>query len=319
MKAKNRYREKGSGGELMGCYLLRTACLALSLMFLHGVTSGQDLEPRAYSRSPVGTNFVLFSVGHQSGDVLLDSALPLEDVSVKLNSFVGGYGRTFGLVRRQANISFVVPYIVGHAKGTVFETQQEVRRSGVGDVRARFTMILHGSPALTPKEFAMRKPTTLIGASLSVVVPNGQYDPNRLINIGSNRWAFKPEIGLSYPYKRWTMEVAGGVWLFKDNNDFFGHVRRQQKPLASFQGHLIYTIRPRMWLAVNATYFSGGRTTVNGVVNSDLQKNSRFGSTFSLPLNQRNSLKVSFAKGLTTRIGGDLTSISLSWSYTWFD
>jgi len=189
-------------------------------MFLHGVTSAQDLEPRAYSRAPVGTNFVLFSLGHQSGDVLLDSALPLKDVNVKLNSLVVGYGRTFGLFRRQANISFAVPYIVGHAKGTVFETQQEVRRSGAGDARVRFSMNMFGSPALTPKEFAARKVKPLMGASLTVVVPNGQNDPNRLVNIGSNRWAFKPEVGFSYPLKRWTMEVAGGVWLFMDNNDF---------------------------------------------------------------------------------------------------
>ncbi len=291
------------------------------LLVVIGVStvSAQDLEPRAYSRAPVGTNFVLFSVGHQSGDVLLDSALPLEDVSTSFNSLVFGYGRTFGLAKRQANVSIAVPYLVGHAKGTVFETQQEIRRSGVGDARVRFSLILKGSPALSPKEFAGRKPKPLVGTSFTIVVPNGQYDANRLVNIGSNRWAFKPEIGLSYPLKRWTMEVAASLWLYKPNNDFFGHFRREQNPLASVQGHVIYTIRPRMWVALNATYFTGGRTTVNRVLNADIQKNSRFGSTFSFPLNQRHSMKVAFVKGLTTRFGGDLTSIAVGWSYTWFD
>jgi hypothetical protein len=158
-----------------------------------------------------------------------------------------------------------------------------------------------------------------MGASVTLVVPNGQYDSNRLINIGSNRWAFKPEIGLSYPHKRWTFEGAAGVWLYMKNNDFFGHVRREQKPLASLQGHVIYTIRPRMWMALNGTYYSGGRTTVNGRLNQDLQKNSRFGLTFSFPLKERQSIKIAFAKGLTTRIGGDLTSIAVGWQYTWFD
>jgi hypothetical protein len=298
------------GGLLRIVLTLFAVCLSIF---------AQDLEPRAYSRAPVGTNFIVFSVGHQSGDVLLDSALPLSDVSIKFNSLVLAYGRTFGLAKRQAQLSVAAPYIVAHAKGTVFESQQEVRRSGLGDVRVRFSVNLFGSRALSPKEFAAQKPKPLMGASLVVVVPNGQYDPNRLVNIGSNRWAFKPEIGLSYPLKRWTLETAAGVWFFADNDDFFGHVRREQKPLASVQGHVIYTIRPRMWAAFNATYFTGGRTTVNRVLNEDLQKNSRFGATFSFPLRQRQSIKIGFFKGLTTRIGGDLTSFSVGWQYTWFD
>ncbi len=303
----------------LSCFLASLARLFSILIVLPLVVAAQDLEPRAYSRAPVGTNFIVFSVGHQSGDVLLDSALPLRDVSVKFNSLVLGYGRTFGVAKRQAQLSFAAPYIVAHAKGTVFESQQEVRRSGLGDVRVRFSVNLFGSPALTPKEFATRKSKPLLGASVTVVAPNGQYDPNRLVNIGSNRWAFRPEVGFSYPLKRWTFEASTGVWLYATNNDFFGHVRREQKPLESVQGHVIYTIRPRMWAAFNATYYRGGSTIVNGVRNADLQQNSRFGGTFSFPLKKRQSIKVAFFKGLTTRFGGDLTSFAVGWQYTWFD
>ena len=279
--------------------------------------AAQEMEPRAYSRAPVGTQFVLLTYAYQTGDVLTDSSLPLRDVKVKLHSSAVGYGRTFALAGRQASLSVIAPYIKGTASGTVFENALSVNRSGLGDVRARFTMNIAGSPAMNPKEFAAYKPRTVIGASLTVVAPTGQYDPARLINPSSHRWAFKPEIGLSKPRGRWTFETAGGAWLFTANDNFFGGSRREQRALLSFQGGVIYTIRRRMWASFNATYYRGGRTVVNGVVNSDEQGNSRIGATYSLPLNDRQSLKVAWANGLTTRFGGSLNTIAVVWQYAW--
>jgi len=294
----------------------------LTLLILVAVTakfaSGQEMEPRAYSPAPVGTQFVLLGYAHQSGDVLLDSSLPLKDVSVKFNFGSFGYGRTFGLAGHQASVAVVVPYIWGTAQGSVFEQQVVARRSGGGDIRVRFSTLLKGGAALRPKEFAQRKPTALVGASVVIVVPSGQYDPQRLVNPGSNRWAFKPEIGISKPKGRWTLEATGGVWLFTPNNSFLGSSRRTQKPMASFSGNLVYTLRRRMWLSGSTTFYTGGSTTINGTTNADRQRNVRVGATFSFPLNRRQSLKVAAAKGVTTRIGGDLTTIAVAWQYAWF-
>jgi hypothetical protein len=280
--------------------------------------NAQEMEPGAYSRAPVGTNIVLVTYGYQTGDVLTDSSLPLRDVSVKFHSGVLAYSRTFGLFGRQANIGFAAPYIHGTAAGTVFEESVKVKRSGLGDARIRFSANLIGSPAMDPREFAAAKRKTLVGASLTVVVPTGQYDPNRLINPGANRWAFKPEIGLSKPVGRWTFETAAGVWLFTPNKNFFGGNKRAQDTLFSLQGHVLYTVRPRMWLSVGGTYYNGGSTIVNGVTNPDGMSNSRFGVTFSYPLNKRHSLKFAASKGITARYGGKLTSVAVGWQYTWF-
>jgi hypothetical protein len=159
----------------------------------------------------------------------------------------------------------------------------------------------------------------VVGVSLTAVVPTGQYDPRRLINLGSNRWSFKPEVGLSKPVgRRWTFEVAGGVWLFTENNNFFAGSRREQRPLASLQAHAIYTLRQRMWVALDGTFYSGGRTVLDGVKKDDSQSNSRLGGTFSYPFGKRHSLKVVFGSGLTARFGGKLTSLAVGWQYTWF-
>ena len=292
-----------------------------TLLFLSAITasvaSGQEMEPRAYSPAPVGTQFIVFTYAYQSGDVLLDASLPLKDVSVKLNAASFGYGRTFSLAGRQANIAVVFPYLCGTANGTVFEDQVNVRRSGGGDIRLRFSTLVKGGQALSPKEFATRKPETLIGASVLIVIPTGQYDPQRLVNPGSNRWAFKPEIGISKPMGRWIVELMGGAWIFATNDRFLGQSRRAQKPLASIQGGVIYTLRRRMWVSGNATFYAGGNTVLNDVTNDDRQKNSRIGATCSLPLTQQQSVKIAWAKGVTARIGGNLNTIAVGWQYAW--
>ena len=283
-----------------------------------GTATAQEMEPRAYSPAPCGAQFVLLSYGHQSGDVLLDASLPLKDVDIKLNAASIGYGRTFSLAGRQANVTILFPYLWGTAQGTIFEDQIKVRRSGGGDLRVRFSTLFKGGEALSPREFAQRKPGTIIGASVSIVVPTGQYDPARLVNLGSNRWAFKPEVGISKPAGRWTFEVMGGAWLFSANNSFLGTSRREQKSMASIQGGVIYTLRPRMWLSGNTTFYSGGNTVINGIENNDRQKNARVGATFSYPLNQHQSMKIAWAKGVTTRIGGNLNTVLVYWQYAWF-
>jgi len=275
------------------------------------------MEPRAYSRAPVGTQFVLMTYGYQTGDVLTDASLPLKDVKVKLNTYAIGYGRTFGVAGRQASLALVEPYVNGTVSGVVFEQSEQVTRSGLGDIHARLALNLIGSPAMRAREFAAYKPRTTVGISVTLVAPTGQYDPVRLVNLSSHRWAFKPEVGLSKPLGRWTVETAGGAWFFTANNNFFGGAHREQKPLLSVQGDLIYTLRRRMWLSFNGTYYHGGQTTVNGKINSDRQSNSRIGVTYSLPLNQHQSLKVAWAKGLTTRFGGSLNTIAVGWQYTW--
>ena len=280
--------------------------------------AAQEMEPRAYSPAPRGTQFLLLTYGYQSGDVLMDSSLPLRDVSVKLNAGSFAYGRTFSLAGRQANVALLFPYIWGTAKGTVFEDELAVRRSGGGDMRLRFSTILKGGRLLAPKEFAVRKRQTVVGAGVTIVIPSGQYDPRRLINPGSNRWAFKPEIGLSKPLGRWTLELTGGAWLFTANNNFFGGSRREQKVIPSVQGAVIYTLRRRMWLSGNATFYSGGSTIIDGIANNDRQKNSRVGATFSFPFTQQQSMKLAWTKGVTTRIGGNLNTVTVGWQYTWF-
>ena len=296
----------------------RLAALGL-LLFLVIPVKAQELEPRAYSPAPKGLNFLVLAYGYQSGQVLFDPTVPITDVKATLSSSAIGYGRTFAIGGRSANFTAILPYVWGKVSGNVLEQRQTITRSGLADSRYKMAVNILGGPAMTPREFAARKPATTLGASLTVVAPTGQYDPARLITLGANRWAFKPELGLSHPIGHWFVEFYGGVWFFSANNNFFGGQHKEQKPIGSLQSHVSYNFTRRIWVAGDYTFFFGGRTIVNDVINATRQNNSRIGVTASFPLTKQVSLKTSWARGVVTRIGGDFNTVGIALQYAWLD
>ena len=278
--------------------------------------TGQELEPRAYSVSPVGTNVVVFAYGRSAGDLSFDPTLPIEDAKASINAASVSYFRSFNFLGRSANVALAVPYLWGSAEGRLAGEFQAITRSGLPDPRLRFGINLVGAPAMDLKEFVNYRQKTNVGASLAVVAPTGQYDPNKLINIGSNRWAFKPELGLSRAVGRWVLDFYAGAWLFTANDNFQGQIR-EQDPIGTTQFHLSYNLRRRLWVAFDANYFIGGRTSVDGVRRLDLQRNSRVGTTFSVPLSRRQSVKVAFSTGAFTTIGADFNAFAIGYQYLW--
>jgi len=291
-----------------------------ALLLLTAITArAQDLEPRAYAPTPVGTSFVLFGVGNSQGGVVLDASADIDDVKAEISFATTAFGYTFGLAGRQARVIAVVPAAWGEVTGDVRGDVRSRDLGGLLDPRFKFSIGLAGAPALSPEQFARTPHSTLLGASLTVVPPWGQYDSERLINLGFNRWAFKPEIGISHPVGRFTLEGSAGVWLFTTNHAYYpGRSERRQDPVVAVQGHIDYTFRSRAWLALNGTWFTGGQTEVNGVLKSDRQSNVRLGSTLSLPIKQRQSIKLIYSTGTNTRRGSDLNTYSVTWQRVWF-
>ena len=296
-----------------------SAAWAAWILWLPLGATAQEIEPRSYSASPVGTKFAVAVLGNTRGEIVFDASSALSDVTASINTAAIGVGGVFGLAGRQSSLALAVPYAWGGASGNVGEDRRSITRSGLADPRLRFSMILLGGPALSRAAFQGRKRGPMLGVSLVVVPPLGQYDPDKLVNIGTNRWAWKPEIGVSFPRGAWQFDVYAGAWLFDDNTEFYGGRRRSQEPLTSYQAHVSYTFRPGLWAAADATYYSGGVTTVGGLRSADLQNNLRYGLTLSMALKQGHSLKLGLSDGAMTRVGGDFVSVGLSWQYAWFD
>jgi len=296
------------------------SALTLVVVILAAHGSAQELEPRAYSASPVGLNFVVVGFGRSSGSVLFDPNVQITDVEATLQHPTIGLGRTFGLFGRQCLITAAVPYVWGDISGNVAEQKQTITRSGLADLRMKFSVNLHGNPARSPAEFAKaRDRTYIIASSVTVSAPSGQYDPAKLVNNGTNRWGFKPEIGVSYPLGKFDLDAYFGAWLYTHNSDFFpGGRLRQQDPVTTLQGHVSYTFRPRLWLAADVTWYRGGSVSIDHGPSTIPQNNSRAGLTFSLPVSARQSMKFAYSTGTSSRVGAEFDTIAIAWQFSWF-
>ena len=281
------------------------------------ISTAQELVPAAYTPAPYGVNVLNLAAVYNSGDLAFDPSGPIEEASARIGISTLGYIRTLNVAGRSANIGVIVPYVLGHLEGLYLGEPAFADRSGLGDLGVRMAVNLFGAPAMSPKEFSTYRARTLIGASLIVKAPTGQYDPTKLINIGTNRWAFKPEVGIVRVMGHWAIDAYVGGWFFTINDDFFGGMRLQRDPMISTQIHVRYLFKPGLWAAVDGNYWRGGQTTVDGRTNDDLQRNSRIGATVVTRLGRKHSLRVAVSRGAITRIGGDFTSIGMSYSYSW--
>ena len=283
-----------------------------------GPAMSQELEPRSYSASPINANFAVGTVSNSTGTVPLDPSLPLSDVRPSIDTVILGFTHTFRLGSRAANWAVYLPYLGGHVAAVLGGQPAAISRFGFADFRARFGVNLLGQ-ALTPTEFARRKPSTTLGISITAIMPTGTYNRTQLLNTGSNRWTFKPEIGLEQPMGKWFADLSAGAWLFGDNTDYFDGEVLRQAPLGIFQFHGGYTFRQNQWLAFDVNYYSGGATSVNGAPWINLLQNSRYGLTFSQPLGSGLSAKVSWSRWLTGRFGQKYTTVAAALQYLWFD
>jgi hypothetical protein len=299
----------------------RSACVAFAIVMAGsiGVTgaNAQSIEPRAYSPAPVGTNFGILAWSGSRGAIPVDSALPLSDIDLKIDGVLAAYARSLNLFDKSAKFDVIVPF--GHMKGTATYFGQPVERDikGMGDPLARLTILFHGAPAMSAAEYRVYRQGLLLGASVQVAIPMGQYNDERLLNLGGNRWAFRPELGASQSWGRWTFEAALGATFFTVNDDFFGGHERKQKPIYSAQGHVIYNIKPGMWLAANLSWFGGGRTSIDGVSNDNLQQNWRGGAIFAFPISKRLSAKANASTGVSTRTGNNFDLYGIALQYRW--
>ncbi len=298
---------------------LRGAIALAAIALTHATASAQELEPRLFSPAPTGMNIVLGAFGYSFGNILLDPAVLVEDLDARLVILTAGYVRTLNVFGASAKIDAIVPVAGGDWKG-VLEGQDTTRSAtGFGDPRVRFSVLFTGAPALSRKEFVAYKPGTIVGAGLQVWVPLGQYDPDRLFNLGSNRWVFRPQLGVSQTLSRWVLEAAAAGWFFTQNTNFFGGDRLSQNPIGALQAHVTYEFSQGFWAGADAGYGRGGRTSVNGEEKETRISNWRLGFTVALPISSHDSIKFAFISGLRAGKGADYNTVLGAYQYRWFD
>ncbi len=307
---------------------LTIACCVACLLVMLSPAWAQDLAPRTYVITPIHSNAVTLTYSFHDGDVLFEGTLPIEDSKGTINTSVLSYFHSLNFFGRSANAVVSLPYAVGTFTANINGAPYKTRRSGLLATIIRFSVNLKGGPAMKPEEFQNWTQKTIIGASLKVVAPTGQYDPSVLINTGNNRWAFKPEIGLSRRWGQWIVDTYGAVWFFTENPEFFSYNQfspgantQTQAPVGAIEAHLSYDIKQggrRSWVSADANFWYGGRTSLNGIENrATLQANSRIGATASVPVSRHHSVKFSYSYGAIAKFGGKFQNVSFAWQYSW--
>ena len=284
------------------------------VLFVQNVQA-QDLDPRAYVRAPVHMTFLVAGFGYSHGGVLTDPTLPIKDLQADIETPSLGTGHVFGLLGKTAQVTVAVPYSWAQLSGTLASGSASTERAGFGDMRLRLSVLLFGGNAASAADLAKAEHHTIVGTSISVVAPTGEYSSDKLINLGTSRWAFKPELALSQPVgRRWLIDVYSAIWLFTENNSFYpGSSIRSQNPLGAFQAHFSFNFQPNLWAAIDVTYYTGGNSAVNGKEMDDRQSNTRVGATVVLPVGKLHSVKLAYSTGAIVRYGANFTSLSFGW------
>ena len=279
--------------------------------------AAQELEPGAYQNAPVGVQVLFAGYGFSSGNVLFDASLPVEGADATVHSVSVTYLRTMGLFGRSAKIDGQVVASAAHFEGMVAGELRTRSPKGIGDPRVRLSVNLLGAPAFKIPEFAKYRQRTILGASVQVAMPLGQYEADRYINLGANRWATRTEVALSHARGPWILEVGTGAWLFTDNTEYVNASTLSQRALTFVKGSAIYSFKRNLWASASYGYANGGQTLLNGVMQNNLQRNNRVGATLSLPMTRSGALRFVVTSGLTTRQGADFDTIAVGYQHSW--
>ena len=289
------------------------------LVILATPTYSMELAPLRWSHLPLGTNFAGVGFASTEADILIDPELQLEDVEMKLDSWAGKYIRTFELFDKSARIGLAQAYQEGKWTGLLEGVPASARRTGLSDTFVRLAVNLYGSPPLSGKEFVKYRANadieTIVGVALAMRLPTGDYLEDKLMNLGQNRFVFRPQLGITHKHGKWTTELTGEVAFHTKNDEFFNGNTRRQDPLYFIHGHLVHTFKPGVWVSASIGYNYGGESSINGVDSNNKKQNIGWAFAYSRPLGDY-SLKFSYIAVRTqedTGFDSDTLTAGLSW------
>jgi hypothetical protein len=285
--------------------------------------SAQDLAPRAYVVTPVHSNAITITSAFYDGGLNFNGTIAITNAKGTYYVEILSAYHSLSFFKRSANIAASLPYAIGNFRGDLSGQATSRYRSGMLDSVFRFSVNLVGGPAMQVEEMTKWKQRTLLGLSLKVVAPTGQYSGTKLINWGANRWAFKPELGYSKRSGHWLLDGYAGVWFYTQNPAFYAGPNTEpqnQSPIGSLEGHFSYDVKPRLWVSLDGNFWWGGTTSLSGIQNLQTkQTSSRIGGTVSFPVSKHQSIKVSYSSGTYVRFGGNYQNVSLAWQYSWLN
>lgn len=299
-------------------HLASSLCLFTIAFVLCQSTFSQDVEPRRWTPIPLGTNILGAGYSFTSGDVFFDPLLGAEDVKIRAHSLAVTFAHPFKIGNKLGTISALIPFSSADWDGLLSGEPAGINRTGFADPRIRASLLLAGPPAgnaMEIRQYRLENPTdTSFGVSLAITVPLGEYFEDKLINLGSNRFVFRPQAGMIHYWGSWSFELTGSVFLYTRNPDFFNDSEREQRPTFAMQSHLVKQLQKGAWLSLGAGYGLGGESLVNSQPNGDFRSNLLVSGSYSLMIAKRQGLKLTYIRAETLQdIGSSTNNFILAW------
>lgn len=285
-------------------------------------TFAQDLEPRRWSHLPTGLNIIGSGAVATDGDITFDPVMQIEDGTFRLYSLGTSYVRSFEWLGKSSRVDIKLPYFYGRWEGNVNGEFAAIRRHGFGDPRVRFSMLLYGAPPLSGSEYmqyrARHPVTTTIGAAVTVVFPVGEYFPDKLINLGGNRYVIRPAIGVLHQRGPWEFELTTSLSFYQDNDEYFGNSTQERDPLWFLQGHVTRQFAKSQFITFSGGYSYDGEYYINGQSLDFTEQTSFLSLAWGKALTKRQSIRIAYIKANTQVIlGSSSESWMMSWSLAW--
>jgi hypothetical protein len=294
------------------------AVVAVAAYCFPSAPCAQFTDPRTYTSAPVGLNNLEFDFTHAHSNSSIDTSLVVGSTNLELNKGTLSYTHNFAVFGHFAWITPSVPF--ASLRGSVASSDISGSSTGTGDSSIQFAGLLMGGQALSAEQFATHKPTPSLGMSLTVTIPTGEYNADKLLNLGSHRWSFKPEIGVSYPFEpehKWVVDAYINAYFFTDNTAYRGVEVLHQEPLPSLEAHISYNLTRSFWASLDTRYAFRGETVVDGVEQQNAQQSLIMGGEAHWSPNSHNSLNLVFAKAVVHSNAPAYTGVVVKYVYTW--
>jgi hypothetical protein len=300
------------------CKRLLFGCIALAVLGFPGRLCAQFTNARTYDNTPVGVNQLELGYSYAHSNASIDTSLIVVGAEFNLNQGTIDYTRDFSFFRRLAWVEASVPF--AGLDGSVTGSTIHGSVIGAGDSSYELGTLLKGGSALSVAQFANYKPTTTVGMSLTITAPTGLYHSDNILNLGSDRWSFKPEIAVSHPFgpeQKWEFDVYANAYFYTDNTSYHRVEILRQQALPGLEGHLSYSLTSRLWASLDTRYSFRGATSVNGINQNNAQQNFILGCEMNVSLSSVNSLVFEFGKAFVHQNGPAATGFAVKYAYSW--
>ncbi|UYL09910.1 transporter [Bdellovibrio sp. SKB1291214] len=252
---------------------------------------------RDWQSIPFDTNLLFIYYTYSNNEVSIDPSLPIDGVSVNANVPIIRYARSFAINGKIGGIQLIVPY--GFVDARITGTNMTTSAQGWGDVNTILFANLFGAPALTRAQFVKWTPEDYLTAAVGITAPTGSYHEDSILNIGKNRWSFKPQLSYgTYLSRRTLLAINANVQIFTDNDGYKNRERLSQDLLYGLELHLSRDINNTIWVAGDGFYAYGGETKIDGAHQNNWQRTLRVGLSAGLKIDSATAMSASATRSV---------------------